>query len=312
MGGEQSDLTFSSCAIDYVKFEDLSSTPLRQHANDTYTTTPTLHTHNTQATCNTMASFVRTFKTLCRTPLVRQPSAGSPLTIELASFPVSSSTAVRPSMASRMSSLRPQLQARPQTVRTFSTTPARLASDKGKMELYSDESGSLGAGIDDVAKSDAAYDTSKGPEEAAEGVEKEVSRSVLVWLVSEGCFSIGADTESDYLIVLSSVSLFLLRSPPGLPPSSTPFYSPSTLHVLPHSPTTRPTRKNSPAKTLQSVHPPTKITLRTTRTNRWVLLNRALRILTPSRIVAQDYIPSVGSFRYDLDRWEQRDGSGDG
>lgn len=48
------------------------------------------------------------------------------------------------------------------------------ASDKGKMELYSDESGSTGAGIDDVAKTDAAYDTSKGPEEAAKGVEREV------------------------------------------------------------------------------------------------------------------------------------------
>jgi hypothetical protein len=162
-----------------VKFEDLSSTP--PDDNDDIQTIHTqlhphyTHTHTyTHANRNIMASFVRTFKTLCRTPLVRQPSAGSPLTIELASFPV------RPSMSSRISSSL-RLQARPQTFRAFSTTPARLASDKGKMELYSDESGSLGAGIDDVAKSDAAYDTSKGPEEAAEGVEKEVSRSVLVW-----------------------------------------------------------------------------------------------------------------------------------
>ena len=48
------------------------------------------------------------------------------------------------------------------------------------MELYSDESGSLGAGIDDVAKSDSAYDTSKGPEEAAEGVEKESGKDFTV------------------------------------------------------------------------------------------------------------------------------------
>lgn len=46
------------------------------------------------------------------------------------------------------------------------------------MELYSDESGSTGAGIDDVAKSDAAYDTSKGPKEAAKGIEEEVRRMV--------------------------------------------------------------------------------------------------------------------------------------
>jgi hypothetical protein len=151
---------------------------LQHHSEGNIQTTHTYYTHPTHSTHNTMTSFVRTIKTLCRTPLVRQPSAGSPLTIELASFP--SSPIVRPSMSSRISSSL-RLQARPQTFRAFSTTPTRLASDKGKMELYSDESGSLGAGIDDVAKSDSAYDTSKGPEEAAEGVEKEVSRSVLVW-----------------------------------------------------------------------------------------------------------------------------------
>jgi hypothetical protein len=77
-----------------------------------------------------MALFVRNFKILCRTPLVRQPSL-TPLTVELTSFPI------RPT-------------------------------------LSSDESGSTGAGIDDVAKSGAAFDTSKGPEEAAEAIEKEV------------------------------------------------------------------------------------------------------------------------------------------
>ena len=50
-----------------------------------------------------------------------------------------------------------------------------MASDKGKMELYSDESGSTGAGIDDISKTKAAFDTSKGPEEAAKGIEQEVS-----------------------------------------------------------------------------------------------------------------------------------------
>ena len=43
------------------------------------------------------------------------------------------------------------------------------------MELYSDESGSTGAGIDDISKTKAAFDTSKGPEEAAKGIEQEVS-----------------------------------------------------------------------------------------------------------------------------------------
>jgi hypothetical protein len=103
-----------------------------------------------------MASFVRNFKILCRTPLVRQPSL-TPLTVELTSFPI------RPTLSSG------------QSKRSFHQSfRAAYASDKGKMELYSDESGSTGAGIDDVAKSGAAFDTSKGPEEAAEAIEKEV------------------------------------------------------------------------------------------------------------------------------------------
>lgn len=177
-----------------------------------------------------MASFVRTFKTLCRTPLVRQPSAGSPLTIELASFPV------RPSMSSRISSsLRQQssFQPRVQAVRAFSTTPARLASDKGKMELYSDESGSLGAGIDDVAKSDAAYDTSKGPEEAAEGVEKEVSWSAfdIVFKRVVLAFFLSVMLISERFVRSLFFFLFLTISPPRPPPVllSVPSPSSSTL-----------------------------------------------------------------------------------
>lgn len=120
-----------------------------------------------------MTSFLRTFKTLCRTPLVRQPS-GPLTTFELS--PLSSTS--RPTLANRLSS-RPTINNLPTISntlrsRSFTTTTTLQASDKGKMELYSDESGSTGAGIDDVAKTDAAYDTSKGPEEAAEGVEREV------------------------------------------------------------------------------------------------------------------------------------------
>jgi hypothetical protein len=49
------------------------------------------------------------------------------------------------------------------------------ASDKGKMELYSDEEGSIGAGIDDVAKTDAAFNSETNPHKAAKQVEQEVS-----------------------------------------------------------------------------------------------------------------------------------------
>jgi hypothetical protein len=170
-----------------------------------------------------MASFVRTFKTLCRTPLVRQPSAGSTLNIELASLPV------RPSMSSRISSSL-RLQARPQTFRAFSTTPTRLASDKGKMELYSDESGSLGAGIDDVAKSDSAYDTSKGPEEAAEGVEKEVSWSAFDIVFQRVVLALFLSVMliSERFVRSLFFFLFLTISPPRPPPVLLSVPSPSS------------------------------------------------------------------------------------
>ena len=81
--------------------------------------------------------------------------------------PVVVAAAARPRMTTRVSSaLRfPAPQ-----------TPRGYASDKGKMELYSDEEGSVGAGIDDVAKSDAAFNGETDPHKAAKQVEQDVSR----------------------------------------------------------------------------------------------------------------------------------------
>jgi hypothetical protein len=42
------------------------------------------------------------------------------------------------------------------------------------MELYSDEEGSIGAGIDDVAKTEAAFNSETNPHKAAKQVEQEV------------------------------------------------------------------------------------------------------------------------------------------
>ena len=58
------------------------------------------------------------------------------------------------------------------------------------MELYSDEEGSIGAGIDDVAKSDAAFDGETDPHKAAKQVEQDVSRCrpfcILSWVRTAG------------------------------------------------------------------------------------------------------------------------------
>ncbi|RSH92718.1 hypothetical protein EHS25_008164 [Saitozyma podzolica] len=49
----------------------------------------------------------------------------------------------------------------------------RWASDHGKKELYSDEGGSTGAGTDDVAHTDAAFDKNPDPSSSAKKVESE-------------------------------------------------------------------------------------------------------------------------------------------
>lgn len=128
-------------------------------------------------------TFSRTVGALFRAPLVRTRSASHSQSVEMISFasPSSSSTAPTPSLA------RPRAYSC--TASSLNTAPPRFArqpsaaalglrgyaSGKGKMELYSDEGGATGAGTDDVAHTDAAFDGSKtGPEDAAKGVEKEV------------------------------------------------------------------------------------------------------------------------------------------
>lgn len=121
-----------------------------------------------------MSSIIQTFKILCRTPVVRPAhvrtlSATAP-SYELASLPPTTSADRRPTISSAgVNAVASSSNGMPITgIRGY-------ASDRGREELYSDESGSTGAGIDDVAESQSAYDTSKGPKQAAEGIEKEVS-----------------------------------------------------------------------------------------------------------------------------------------
>ena len=47
------------------------------------------------------------------------------------------------------------------------------ASKPGQQELYSDEAGGVGAGTDDVAHTDAAFNKDTNPKSAAKGIEKE-------------------------------------------------------------------------------------------------------------------------------------------
>ncbi|RXK42610.1 hypothetical protein M231_00164 [Tremella mesenterica] len=98
---------------------------------------------------------------LARTPLIPPPAG--PATFELAPM-------AGPS--------------RPMATRTRTVSSLSLggrgrrgyASDKGQKELYSDELGSTGAGTDDVAHSDAAYDKDANPQRSAQKVEKETGK----------------------------------------------------------------------------------------------------------------------------------------
>ncbi|KAJ9100074.1 hypothetical protein QFC19_005754 [Naganishia cerealis] len=127
----------------------------------------------------------RSLAILFKTPVVPAVST-QPASVELSTM-VSSS---RPRAVSRTYSTAP-LSARPVVESRMSSANAMrfapsssgrqqqqsrgYASDKGKMELYSDEEGSIGAGIDDVAKSDAAFNSETNPHKAAKQVEQDVS-----------------------------------------------------------------------------------------------------------------------------------------
>ncbi|KAL7423707.1 hypothetical protein Q5752_001289 [Cryptotrichosporon argae] len=116
----------------------------------------------------------RTLLFLLRTPLV--PPASGPAAIELAALPsarAASTLAAGPS--------RPRAQSRTLSALSvksmgYEMDGRRYASGKGREELYSDEAGATGAGTDDVAHSDAAFDKNPNPKSSAQGVEQETGK----------------------------------------------------------------------------------------------------------------------------------------
>ncbi|WWC60552.1 uncharacterized protein I303_103126 [Kwoniella dejecticola CBS 10117] len=114
----------------------------------------------------------RTLSILFRTPLIPPPQG--PAAVELSTFTPSTAGPSRLGMRSRtISNL---------SIRSgrsgFESAPGiggtrGYASDKGQKELYSDEAGSTGAGTDDVAHTDAAFNKDPNPASAAQQVENE-------------------------------------------------------------------------------------------------------------------------------------------
>ncbi|KAJ9128305.1 hypothetical protein QFC24_000598 [Naganishia onofrii] len=132
----------------------------------------------------------RSLAILFKTPVVPAVSSAQPVSVELSTIVSSSrpravsrtySTAplsARPAMESRMSNSN-VMRFAPSSIGGLQRQPTRgYASDKGKMELYSDEEGSIGAGIDDVAKTDAAFNSETNPHKAAKQVEQESGKSM--------------------------------------------------------------------------------------------------------------------------------------
>ncbi|OCF32913.1 hypothetical protein I317_00759 [Kwoniella heveanensis CBS 569] len=127
----------------------------------------------------------RTFAFLLRTPVVPPTaSASAPAAVELSTFAPSASAAGAMAGPSR-------LRAGSRTLSSMSIRPIApgslqrgtsyemrrgYASDKGKKELYSDEAGSTGAGTDDVAHTDAAFNKNPDPSSSAKQVENETGK----------------------------------------------------------------------------------------------------------------------------------------
>ncbi|WWC88134.1 uncharacterized protein L201_003038 [Kwoniella dendrophila CBS 6074] len=108
----------------------------------------------------------RTLSILFRTPLI--PPTTGPVPVELSTFTasVAGPSRIRQTRTISNLSIRSASAYNGQQIRGY-------ASDKGQKELYSDEAGSTGAGTDDVAHTDAAFNKDANPETAAKQVENE-------------------------------------------------------------------------------------------------------------------------------------------
>ncbi|KAK8865651.1 hypothetical protein IAR55_000796 [Kwoniella newhampshirensis] len=119
-------------------------------------------------------SVKRTFLHLARTPLIPPPAG--PAAVELSTFAFTTSAG-----PSRLRSR--TISSRSVRSTTLNGCPAPFAvgrgyaSDHGKKELYSDEAGSTGAGTDDVAHTDAAFNQDANPQTSAKQVESESGKN---------------------------------------------------------------------------------------------------------------------------------------
>lgn len=148
-----------------------------------HTRTHTTHSQHT----STMLFSKRSIAILFKTPVVPAVST-QPAAVELTTITSSRPRAASRTYATAPASARPAMKSRMSSTNAMRFAPSSIgfaqqqqqqvrgyASDKGKMELYSDEEGSIGAGIDDVAKTDAAFNSETNPHKAEKQVEQEVS-----------------------------------------------------------------------------------------------------------------------------------------
>ncbi|WVQ97045.1 hypothetical protein IAU59_004155 [Kwoniella sp. CBS 9459] len=132
----------------------------------------------------------RTFSLLLRTPVV-PPMASGPAAVELSTFTSTagpsrlragsrtfSSMSIGGGGGGAVRSGAAPAMAGPASLQRGTSYEMRrgYASDKGKKELYSDEAGSTGAGTDDVAHTDAAFNKDPNPSSSAKQVENETGK----------------------------------------------------------------------------------------------------------------------------------------
>ncbi|WRT65935.1 uncharacterized protein IL334_002886 [Kwoniella shivajii] len=131
----------------------------------------------------------RTLSILFRTPLIPPPSA--PAAVELSTFTSPGPSRLRTRTISSLS------------IRSTTTTSNYLlgrrgyASDKGQKELYSDEAGSTGAGTDDVAHTDAAFNKDPNPDSSAKSIENESGKDFTNRSPAKGDYSHSPGKQGD-------------------------------------------------------------------------------------------------------------------
>ncbi|KAJ9097443.1 hypothetical protein QFC20_006184 [Naganishia adeliensis] len=119
----------------------------------------------------------RSIAILFKTPVVPAVST-QPAAVELTTITSSRPRAASRTYATAPVSARPAMKSRMSSTNAMRFAPSSIGFAQQQQQQQQQSAGSIGAGIDDVAKTDAAFNSETNPHKAAKQVEQESGKSM--------------------------------------------------------------------------------------------------------------------------------------